>query len=195
MCVFVALSANQLSAQVYEKGNFVVDAFYGGPNLFSSILRTAVTNGGYENGKVKSLGPLGITAEYLVAQKIGVGIEATYSSTEASYDYYDSYDEQRYHYEFSSTRLRILPRVNFHFSNSTKVDPYLTCGIGYANFKYKYTSNDPNDGDNTLSFSNPGGVATRVGFGVRYFFTDHFGAMAEAGVGGPLVRFGLSAKF
>lgn len=198
-------SANFSNAQVYDKGNFAVDAFYGFPNLLSGLVRTAAST--YETSKVTTLGPLGVTAEYLLTEKFGIGLEATYMSINAKYSYTQSsyyYDNNTNNYVTTSsnvdyedkyTRLRVLPRVNFHFGNSDRFDPYLTAGIGYANFKSTHTSSDASYSGTGLDFTTPGNLATRVGFGVRYFFTDNFGFMAEGGIGGPLVRVGLSAKF
>lgn len=190
-------TSNVSTAQVYEKGNFVVDAYYGFPNLLSSLVKTSASM--YENSKVSTFGPVGIAAEFLLGQKVGLGIEATYMSINAKYSnvYYDNNNNATYYdYEDKYTRMRILPRVNFHFGNNDKFDPYLTVGVGYANFKETHTSSQPDyAGNGFLTFTAPGNLATRVGFGVRYFFTDHFGFMAEAGIGGPLVRVGLTAKF
>lgn len=188
IAVFLTLqfSTFKSTAQVYEKGNFVIDAFYGFPNLFSGIVKSAADLS-YSNSKVTSIGPLGLTAEYLVGEKFGIGLEATYSSTrvKASGGGYD--------YEFQYNRMRILPRVNFHFGSSDKFDPYLTVGAGYANFEAKTKTTDPNVTD--LNFSTPGGLATRVGFGLRYFISDNIGVMVEGGIGGALIRGGLAVKF
>ncbi|HEX8548540.1 MAG TPA: outer membrane beta-barrel protein [Cytophagaceae bacterium] len=188
IAIFLTLqfSAFKSSAQVYEKGNFVIDGFYGFPNLLSAILKSAAKTA-FDVPKVTTVGPLGLTAEYLIGEKFGIGLEATYSTTRIKAE------EAGYSYEYQFNRLRILPRVNFHFGSNDKLDPYLTVGAGYGSFKTEFKSNDASAPD--LSFTVPGSLATRVGFGLRYFFTDHIGFMAEGGIGGPLVRLGLSAKF
>src|SRR6478609_9543923 len=184
------LVSNQANAQVYEKGNVVVDAFYGFPNLFGAIVRNAYDNSSYySNVKVRSLGPLGICAEYLVGDKIGVGAEFTYATTVGKYDYSGS--GTTYSYEESFNRFRILPRLNFHFGSSSQLDPYLTFGMGYGNFKYKLTTNDPSQSGGA-DVKDPINFSYRMGFGLRYFFNDHIGLMGEFGFGGPLARGGLT---
>jgi opacity protein-like surface antigen len=139
------------------------------------------------------LGPLGITAEYLLSNKIGIGIEGTYASTSVTADYYESQDGKTYAYTGSINRIRILPRINIHFGDNDKVDPYLALGMGYADTKFSYETANPYQTPVTFKAIVP--ISYRVGFGVRYFFTDHVGAMLEFGFGGALMRGGLSVKF
>jgi opacity protein-like surface antigen len=194
--LFVSHTSN---AQVYEKGNVVVDAFYGFPNLYTAYVR-GVYNNNVANGtntytdvKIKSLGPLGITGEYLLSSKVGIGFEATYASTSVTANYYEYQDGNTYAYTASINRMRILPRVNIHFGDNDKVDPYLALGMGYANLKASYETANPYQSQVTYRSVIP--VSYRMGFGVRYFFTDHVGAMVEFGFGGALLRGGLSVKF
>lgn len=190
-------TANFSNAQVYEKGNFVFDAYYGFPNLLSAVVRSSANT--YENSKVTTIGPVGVTGEYLFSSRFGLGLEASYMSINAKYSesYFsgNGFGTQTANYEDTYTRFRVLPRANFHFGNSSKVDPYLTFGVGYANFKETHKVDGATYGSGLLDFTTPGNVSSRVGFGVRYFFTDNFGVMAEGGIGGALLRFGLSAKF
>jgi hypothetical protein len=185
------LGGTTSEAQVYSKGDIVVDAFYGGPNLYTTVLKAAYNSSNYINPSYTSIGPFGITGEYLLSSKIGIGLEATYALS----TFQGSYDNGLGNYtdKVSVNRLRVLPRVNFHFGSSKKFDPYLTCGIGYYSATAKYTSNDPYS--TPASLSSPIPIAYRVGFGVRYFFTEHFGLMAEAGFGGALIRGGVTVKF
>ncbi len=191
--------SNTSNAQVYEKGNVVVDAFYGFPNLYTAIVRGVYTNNSnngtntYTNLKIKSLGPLGITGEYLLSSKVGIGLEATYASTGVTANYYENQDGNTYAYSASINRLRILPRVNIHFGDNDKVDPYLALGMGYANTKFSYETANPHQ--TPVTFKSVVPISYRMGFGVRYFFTDHIGAMVEFGFGGALLRGGLSVKF
>jgi len=181
-----SLVYNQANAQVHSQGGVVIDVFYGFPNLYSAIVRTALKDPIYTNTKVTTVGPFGVTAEYLLSDKVGFGAEFTYTSTVAKYDY------NGYSYKDEFNRIRILPRINIHFGDSDKADPYLTLGMGYGHTNFTETSNG---GTSNLDVKSPINVSMRMAFGVRYFFTDHIGLMTEFGIGGPLMRGGVAFKF
>lgn len=192
-----SLFVSQLAkAQVYEKGNVIVDAYYGGPNLYTGVVKTFYKAdqalGNFANLKYNSIGPVGLKFEYLVGAKIGLGIHANYALTAVEGQSVDG--GTTYTYEASYSRLRVMPTLNIHMGNSKRFDPYFSFGVGYASRKFKETTDNPNIPE--LSIKNASPVAFRAEFGMRYFFTDHIGLNFLVGVGGgPLVGGGLSFKF
>ena len=63
---------------------------------------------------------------------------------------------------------------NFHFLESNdNLDAYFMVGAGYGNRSFKFESTDPDYTDETIDGLIP--VASRVGVGMRYFFTDNIG--------------------
>jgi hypothetical protein len=184
----------------------VIDAYYGFPNLWTSILKTSVKNSNTTVSeadiKISSLGPLGGRVEYLLSEKIGFGLDFSYANTTAKYsDTYSTYNystgtytTNTYDYEVSIPRWRLVPRINIHLGQSTKFDPYFAFGVGYANSKISATSNDPNDPGVTLSRSFIP-VSVMAKFGMRYFITDNIGLGVETGIGGPLATAGVTFKF
>ena len=90
LLTFVAFSmlglTSQVEAQVVEQGKVIVDGYYGFPNLYSSIFKTAYANSGTElNLKIGSMGPVGIRGEYLISNKIGFGLDLGMNSTTLTY--------------------------------------------------------------------------------------------------------------
>lgn len=193
-------------SQVYEPGNMVVDAYYGWPNLFTAVVKSSYeANKQFieEDIKIGSIGPLGGKFEYLISERIGIGLNVNYANTSVKAKIVRSelnsgtgtYEDVQYNYKASLPRLRIMPMINIHIGSSDKVDPYVAFGGGYSSFNIKETTNDPNYKNGSVNLKvTP--VALRAEFGVRYFFTDHFGISGQFGLGGgPLLAAGLAAKF
>ncbi len=197
------LTSNNVSAQAVEEGNVIVDLYYGFPNWYTSIFRTTYANSGSEvNLKVGGIGPLGGRFEYMVADKIGLGLDIGYSNSSVTYAEetveYDPNTGQSYpvtyDYDFKTSRLGALVTFNFHFVDSDQLDAYGVVGAGYANRTFTFDSNDPNYVSSSVTGIIP--VGFKLGVGMRYFFTDNIGLNLALGVGqGGLINGGLSAKF
>lgn len=200
MTLFFGLGTSSSYSQVYEPGNIVIDAYYGWPNLYTTVVRAAYESAQYSGIKIGSLGPLGGRVEYLLSENIGIGVHANYSTTSVE-GLVTGYDpntgvSRDYDYKAAVNRIRVMPMFNFHFGSSDKLDPYLAFGAGYSSFKIKVTTDDPSYDESTIDLKNPIPVAVRAEFGVRYFFSDNFGAHGFFGIsGGALIGAGLSAKF
>jgi opacity protein-like surface antigen len=177
-------------AQAVSEGNIIIDAYYGWPNLFTSVLKTAYTQG-QTNVKVTGLGPFGARAEYMVADRIGVGID--FNMAQSGLKWAEDYGQGTYEYEVNYNRLRAMFRFNYHFSNSDKFDAYAGLGAGYSNTSWTVKTNDPDF--ETASIGGLIPVAVRICAGGRYFFNDFIGINAEIGFGGgPLLAGGVSVK-
>jgi outer membrane protein W len=185
-------SSNKANAQCIEQGNVIVDASYGFPNLYTSILKAAYENSGTTQSgfKIGTMGPIGLQGEYLLSDKIGIGLCFTYANSSVEWT---ETATTTYNYKVSVPRIRVLPTFNFHFATSDALDPYFILGVGYSSWSLKYESNDPTFTGGSISSSVP--VAWRSAIGLRYFFTDNIGARLEFGIGGALVLGGVSFKF
>lgn len=170
------------SGNCVEEGTIIIDAFYGYPYLAGAVLKSATTN---RIGDVRNTNHLGVKAEYMVSEKIGLGIEYTYADVSLTYT-----DSTLREYKAGIKKSRILGKLNFHFATTESIDPYFTVGAGLKNT----TIYDNGSGVNSISI-NIVPVAVRIGVGVRYFFTDVVGVNAEVGLGGPLMQGGVSFKF
>lgn len=191
-----AMFVNTSKAQVVEKGNSLVDVTYGWPNLWSTIFKNAVVNTNSVDIKVSGIGPIGVRYEYLVADKIGVGVVFNYANTTVTYtETVIGTTTQTYDYKFSAPRMRAMAKFAFHYGNSDMFDGYFSVGAGYASLNITYETNNPNYTDDNIIL-NGIPVAFRLATGGRIFFTDNLGALFEIGLGGGgLLEFGLAAKF
>ncbi len=200
----VALSStSNLNAQVFEQGNVSVDMYYGFPNLYTAVFKSAYANSGTEQDvKISGAGPVGIRGEYLLTDKIGLGLDVGFNNTKVSFteatDVYNSstgnYDSKIYEYNYSTQKIGAMVTFNYHFIDNDNLDFYGVFGMGYGNRSFKFESTDPNYTQQTVKSLVP--VASRIGIGLRYFFTDYIGANLALGVGqGGLINAGLSFKF
>ncbi len=190
---FTLLFSNNASAQAVEQGNFIVDAYYGFPNLYTAAFKSIYNNSaGTLNYKVAGLGPLGFRAEYMLADQFGMGLDIGFNKTVISYD--EQSGTNTYNYEFSTQKLGVMATFNYHFLDNDKVDLYGVLGVGYGNRSFDFSSTDPNYTNESIESLIP--VASRLGIGMRYFFTDNIGINVAAGFGqGGLLNAGISAKF
>jgi hypothetical protein len=194
---------SQVEAQVVEQGKVIVDGYYGFPNLYSSIFKTAYANSGNElNLKIGSMGPVGIRGEYLISNKIGFGLDLGMNSTILTYSEptqvynstTDTYTTMNYDYTFKTQKIGAIVTFNYHFIENDNFDAYFVFGAGYGNRTYDFKSTDPTYTSSSVKGLIP--VAAKIGFGMRYFFTENIGANLAVGAGqGGLVNIGLSAKF
>jgi len=207
LLTFVAFSmlglTSQVEAQVVEQGKVIVDGYYGFPNLYSSIFKTAYANSGTEvNLKIGSMGPVGIRGEYLISNKIGFGLDLGMNSTTLTYSEptqvynstTDTYTTMNYDYTFKTQKIGAIVTFNYHFIENDNFDAYFVFGAGYGNRTFDFKSTDPSYSSQSIKGLIP--VASKIGFGMRYFFTENIGANLAVGAGqGGLVNIGLSAKF
>ncbi len=189
--IALAICSNAYT-QAVQQGNSIIDATYGWPNLYTTVLKEAVTTTNSYAVKVSGLGPLALKYEYMIADRVGVGVAFNYANT--SVEFNEKVITTEYDYKYTVPRIRAMAKFGFHFGSSEHFDGYTSVGVGYGSFSWNFVTNDPNCTGATLSSPIP--VAFRLALGGRYFFTDNIGALVEFGLsGGGLLEFGLSAKF
>lgn len=192
-------------AQAVETGNVIITAQYGFPDLFKTVIKRAYDNADvYNNLEIKGFGPLSLRGEYMVADKIGIGLLFNYTSTSISYiensEVIDpntgAVTSSPYDYTLKLTRFRAMPRFGFHFGNSDSFDGYFGVAAGYYSANLTYETNDPNAQDDDFNWSNITPLSVRLDVGGTYFFTENIGLNFEIGIGGgPVTNLGLSFKF
>jgi opacity protein-like surface antigen len=194
---FTALCSCTAFAQddCVSEGKMVIDAYYGYPYVVGAALKSASTG---TDVSVSNTNHIGAKFEYMVSDKIGLGVDYTYArvtikekdiqSTAANGQTVTYYGV----YSASLTKQRILVRMNVHFATSPKIDPYVAFGVGYKMTTYK--DNYPSTYDNGYNL-NLLPVAYRIGIGMRFFFVENVGINIEAGLGGPAMQGGVSFKF
>ena len=209
----VAGTTFSASAQIAQ-GSILVDTYYGFTNLPGALYNT---NWEFEanfwgtNGITKSgLGPIGVRAEYMTTDKLGVGIDFALNLNSASFDgEYTDYDSDGnlitlpFRTEGSSTKWGAMVTLNYHVVTNDVIDFYLMGGVGYKNRTSTlttthayYTDEEFNNQAIGLTPETAIPLAARLGLGLRVFFTDNIGANVGLGFGqGGILNAGLSFAF
>jgi hypothetical protein len=200
--VFTFLFSN---SQVIEKGDFIFDPYVGYPNWGNE---NSYQNSGLTSYSVKSNGPMGVRAEILISDQIGIGVDFIYNSrfikgTREDIEYvFDESSNQYvelvnvYDYQSLSQRFRLQLRVNYHFDlYNPNLDLYVGYGVGSNVSKYTTlingTASYPTYEQSIFTFFP---FSMRVCTGLRYYFTNKIGINSELGLGGPLLSAGISLK-
>jgi opacity protein-like surface antigen len=202
-------TTHKISAQAVEKGDVLVDAYIGGPNLLSIGLKAIANSAEVKAnfGNVSSLSangviPFGVKGEYMLSNHFGLGLDLNYANTGLKIAGTDS-TNTAYDLAFKIPRTRALVTGNLHFGKGEKVDWYGTLGLGVGFWSPKisgtYNTNDPslNDAINQLEkgVRNTGAAfAYRLGFGTHIYFTKNIGLNLEIGSGGPMLKAGIAVK-
>lgn len=206
LALFVGVStmfSTDVNAQAVEEGNVLIDAYYGFPDLYKSTFKTAYANSGTAvDIKIGGIGPVGGRFEYLLTDKVGLGLDVVYNSAKLTWqdtgsEYNETtgnYDTKVYTYEASTAKVGAIVTFNFHFVDNDKLDLAGVLGAGYSNRNFKYTSTDPDYTGGSVSGLIP--VGFKLGAVMRYFFTDNVGLNLGISLGqGGLLNGGLSVKF
>lgn len=197
LSLLVLVGSSNLFSQAVSTGNFILEPYYGAPNLGKSFYQTIEDAAGTQNFSASGIGPAGLRGEYMIGETFGLGIDVIYNSNNIKYNEVDSFNTSIINsYERTMNRLRVQMRFNFHFDvTNPNLDAYFGLAAGSNTRFRKYyvngveTTNDSFIGSGTLvPFS------LRVCTGMRYYFNQNFGLNAEIGLGGPLISAGLSLK-
>ncbi|HLP56806.1 MAG TPA: outer membrane beta-barrel protein [Fluviicola sp.] len=197
------LLAQKAHAQANYMGSFIVDPYYGAPNLDRLLWDTgsgATNVSGYAS---KSIGPFGIRGEYMLSDQFGLGFDLIYATLRTSYTEIDSvynsstdsFDAVKTDVETKNRRLRMQLRFNYHFAVSNpNLDAYMGVGAGSnTRFRSRLENGvEVEDTDNLELAVIP--VSFRICAGMRYYFSPFVGINAELGLGGPLISAGLSFR-
>ena len=125
--------------------------------------------------------PLGLSYEYGISDKIGIGGYVGYASK--------SYTTGFSAFDYKVTYMIFGAKGNYHFYQSDKIDAYGGVLLGYNSAKVTY--------DNSSSgFTAPsyGGAVFGGTVGARYYFTESIAAFAEVGYGIGYLTAGLAYK-
>jgi len=203
LTVALSLASFKSNAQCISEGKILIDGYYGFPNLYTAVFKSAYANSGSEaNLKFGSLGPVGLRAEYLLTDKVGLGLDLGINSSSISYDQSTSvynettfaYDAVTYNYKFSTRKVGAIVTFNYHFVENENFDAYFVFGMGYGTRSFSFESTQPGYSNPSVKSLIP--VASKIGVGMRYFFTENIGANLALGFGqGGLLNAGITAKF
>jgi opacity protein-like surface antigen len=198
------MSTSSVSAQVLEKGNVMIDLYYGYPNVsYATFLLMVDIDQEKDYNIIGGVGPLGISGEYMLADKIGLGVDMAYNSTSLSGSKVSSvynettmiFEDVTYEYELRTAKFGAMVTFNYHFVNTDALDVYCMVGAGYKHINYTSSGTEPNyNGETATVGVIP--VASRFGLGIRFFFTDNIGLNLGVGLGqGGIIKGGFTVKF
>ncbi|HYV95460.1 MAG TPA: outer membrane beta-barrel protein [Chitinophagales bacterium] len=194
IAIFLAGITGKVSGQTFEQGNVVIAAGYGWPNLIGTVFKIYETEAGF---KASSAGPVYIKGEYCIADHLGLGINFAWSSSKATYisEGLDSnFNSVDYDYEIKRSTYSILARINYHFGDFEKFDPYVGGGLGYRNANWTFSDNDPSSSGTSDIIPNLFPFGFELTIGGRYYFSDNFGVYAELGFAKSPIQGGLVLK-
>lgn len=212
---FILLTdSNSVQAQAYKEKQSDVTIGYGFPNIYKSILKSAVSNNGNYTAEnrteVKGYGPLFLKYEYGLTKLIGLGASIGYWNTKytETSDYVSSeynsstgtYSTNAYRdvFTYKISSLSIGARLNFHFATQEKLDPYAGIAAGYTQtlYKFSFTSNNPDAGQSPAYEYSGIPVYFAITAGLRYYFTENIGIYGELGLDKwSVIQGGLAIKF
>jgi hypothetical protein len=192
--------SNNATAQV-EQGSILIDPYVGFPTANAwwsqSLSLSSATSNFSTAGSPVSFGG---RFEYMVADNFGLGLDGNYAI--AGYKYTDNeFDVDTAgnwvpgEFKYTSKKLRIMLRLNYHFVQTENLDVYVGFGAGYKHVVRTAEWNGTVD-DNDVSVTGsllP--VAARIAIGGRYYFHPNIGLNFELGAGGGgLLQAGLAVK-
>lgn len=182
------------SGQAFQEGASSIHLGYGVGNLSQSLFKTFEQN--YTEYSYQGMGPFFAKYEYAASDKIGVGLNFAYIGAEVSYTDINVVTPSGdfYRESITWTSMSFLARLNIHFGDNEKFDPFWGVGMGYRTGTYVYDDNDPTyDNSDRLKSLIPFGFETTVG--ARFYFNDFIGLYAETGLAKAVFQGGISLKF
>lgn len=183
----------------FVKGSSSVSVGYGFISPYKTLFKLSNAFSG-ASAKFTATGPIGVTYEYGISDKISMGAQVAYSTMKnVTTDPGALGNGKDYVVTDKLNQLSVIIRGNYHLGSSAKFDPYVGLGLGYGNFKFKTTSNDPTDTPAELaafSISVPGALGITGQVGAKYYFSTNVGAYAELGyLAGSFAQVGVALKF
>ena len=204
--ILVWSSQTKVQAQAFEKDknyfsfSYGFGAFY--TAFFSSVEESIKQSAGSDISiSTSSLGPLSFKYERAVSDKVGLGLSVNYLSNTIKYTEQNvgNSGTATGNYNLNRTTLSILARMNLHFGDNDKFDPYWGLGIGYRTVNWKQTvsysdGSTPTDENDLPTFTViPFGFETV--FGARYFLGPNFALFGELGLAKSVLQLGVTGKF
>ena len=203
--IFAATSAfaQDDKGGAYAKGQSTFSIGYGFVSPYKTLFKFNSAFFGSSAGtttKYSNVGPVGVTYEYGVSDKISVGVQLAYGQNKNVTTEADGLGTGKpYILTQKLTQFSGILRGNYHFGSSPKFDPYIGLGLGYGNFKYTTTSNDPSDTPADFALFNiavPTSLGVTGQVGAKYYFSDNVGLYAELGyLAGSIAQVGVTFKF
>ncbi|MBK7586867.1 MAG: hypothetical protein IPI22_00250 [Bacteroidetes bacterium] len=174
-----------------KKHQFMFTVGYGAPSFVRAYLKYKKTDAGYDY-KVSGVGPLIAKTEFMISNKFGVGINASFSQSKISWlaDDYDTVQQAYRKFEFGIKAYEISGTVrgNYHFWKRKNIDSYAGLGIGYGLIHmWSYTFAHTTRFGIVYDFPPP--ISLECTWGIKYFPLKNLGIFTELGLGKSFILF------
>ena len=179
----VVKSTSSITGLCVNRYDIIADAYYGYPYLMGILIKKVLADSFGVHNAI-NYNHFGARVEYMAWDEVGLGLEYTYALLAVKIQ-----GKSGRYYDASVVKQRILAKYNYHFNITETFDSYLTVGLGYTITQIQ--SKQLHIKDERV---NKYPVASRIGLGFRYFFTETLALNAEVGLGGPLIQAGSSYK-
>ncbi len=224
---YVDGSADEMEKKEEEnkflKGKFILEPYVGvmSPSWMQNNLLVNKQQDSIGFTKYKSTGipiVLGFKAEYMLSNKIGLGIDVNYQengiNTTTTQNFVDgggNVVQKEVTNVWNEQKLRIMARFQAHFGHSEKIDWYGGAAVGVGIVLNRndasYTQYQPSIGDYpfilspvklvdfaTKDMGLP--IAIRGYIGARFMLSNNFGILTEVGLfSGALLNVGATIRF
>lgn len=178
------------TSKAFEKNRIYLSGGYGFGNLGVAVFR--------DLGSVldtRAIGPLHFKAEYAVTEKLGIAVHYAYTQAELktideNVDVIINGIPDKLRWDATWRSYSFLLRMNRHFGENEKWDPYLGMGMGFRDWNYSATSNENKKSEQDALVN----VGFETTFGVRYFPLPWLGFYSELGLSKSLIQFGITGK-
>ena len=196
--LFLITFSNLCNAQMFKKGDVIIDSYYGFPNLYP----LAVDEQYYVDVLTEKKGVYGFRFERLADKRLSHGVEFLYTSVSfrdrekyKNPNITDHYEDTIGYVNLYAQKFSLLYTMNFHYiRNIKKLDGYIMWGVGLKYRDVKINNDVPDYIYNKTSEKKIGGIL-KLGIGYRYFITKNIGVNLSVMIGGPIVTTGISFKF
>jgi opacity protein-like surface antigen len=181
----------------WRKGNHVISAGYGFPNIVSSLSNRYSNMG--QDFKVGSVGPFFLNYEYAVNNLIGIAASGTWLKGHVSWT--DRYGDPLRTPDTAGVRYQAAAgtvKVNFHFLRREQFELYAGLGLGYSVITGESYLYDHNPDISKLKVSNARftPLVPDLGIGARLYFVPFAGIFAQVGYSNmAIVQSGIQVKF
>lgn len=180
-CFFSNILPAQSTSQA--KGHLFISAGYGAPSIIRTFLKVTNTHNDYW---IVGYGPYMFKLEYLLNDRLSVGLNGTYSFSRLSF-MFDGYDPalhkiRPYEYGVEMEDYSLLLRSNYHYYTKKHLDLYAGAGIGYGRLALGTYSTAPLN-EFSVGFIPPKPLSLEATAGIRYYVWKRLAIYSEIGLG------------
>lgn len=179
-----------------NEGDLMITGFLSFPNWGRYTAELVLSSSqNITNYSMGGFAPLGLQLEYMLANNFGFTFEGIFNKWEANWET-DNFGEPTNN-TVSVNRMRFLVGLNYHLDDlkNEKLNLYGGFGVGSNDRRISVNIDESYTGEEFWGTFVDFPLATRARMGMRFFLSETIGLNLELGVGGPILRGGVTFKF